>query len=510
MKQAQERGLDLSKIVNRRLLPVVESLLSNYKNIGHAIWETNKATDEHIKAAKRIDEGPKAAVERLSAAWGELQVQIGSAMDAMGATEKTAALTTLLDTVERAIRIVREISTLFGKQWLPNFKGIGPETLLPFNLGGAKDGAKLLRETIDGLDRLTRALKEKEPATFNERWDALPRAAPGGGGGAPGGGGGGAAPGGGRGGGGVRGGWRSGALGLPGYTPAAYHPGGGYRGGGPAPPMGAGAGAPEPEYKRDRSGKWPSVPWPMKDGAVGPGGNLILGPGGQAYQTASNDTVVAAPEENMRRYIRGIGFLETSCDPRQASGTEAGNTGYFRFNKSDAARAAKAGLPDPRVGSYEEQSAATAQYIDKFFPKAAAAIRSGNFAEAHRSLNKFWVSLPGGKQPQSPERYAQHASMLGAGGGGAMKAAGFGQVATPWGAQPMGPHRVGRSMTAGLPPAIAAQAHEMALMGPRALKQYMASVGHPQNDNWCGDFAAAAVEQAGGTPPKHPEVASTG
>ena len=40
IKQAQERGIDLSKVVNRRLLPVMESLLANQKNVGHAIWET--------------------------------------------------------------------------------------------------------------------------------------------------------------------------------------------------------------------------------------------------------------------------------------------------------------------------------------------------------------------------------------------------------------------------------------------------------------------------------------
>jgi hypothetical protein len=60
----------------------------------------------------------------------------------------------------------------------------------------------------------------------------------------------------------------------------------------------------------------------------------------------------------------------------------------------------------------------------------------------------------------------------------------------------------------GLPSAIASQAQRMALMGPAALKQYMASIGHPQNDQWCGDFAAAAVKAAGGIPPNNPQIAS--
>ena len=36
----------------------------------------------------------------------------------------------------------------------------------------------------------------------------------------------------------------------------------------------------------------------------------------------------------------------------------------------------------------------------------------------------------------------------------------------------------------------------------------MAEQGYPRSGNWCGEFAAAVVKSAGGSPPKNPRVAS--
>jgi len=47
-----------------------------------------------------------------------------------------------------------------------------------------------------------------------------------------------------------------------------------------------------------------------------------------------------------------------------------------------------------------------------------------------------------------------------------------------------------------------------AMGGGPAVYQFMASQGYPKAGNWCGEFAAAVVRSAGGTPPRNPEVAS--
>lgn len=61
-----------------------------------------------------------------------------------------------------------------------------------------------------------------------------------------------------------------------------------------------------------------------------------------------------------------------------------------------------------------------------------------------------------------------------------------------------------------LPSNVLAEARRAALTGGSgAVKQYMAAHGYPNHgENWCGEFAAAVVVAAGGTPPKNPAVAS--
>ena len=99
-----------------------------------------------------------------------------------------------------------------------------------------------------------------------------------------------------------------------------------------------------------------------------------------------------------------------SCCTRES---EAGNTGFFRMNASDAARARAAGLADPRYGSFQQQAAANWGYIQRFFPTAAEAIKRGDFMGAARQLGKFWVSMPGsGQQQQSAARYQRWWNIL--------------------------------------------------------------------------------------------------
>ena len=116
---------------------------------------------------------------------------------------------------------------------------------------------------------------------------------------------------------------------------------------------------------------------------------------------------------NIGRYLDGISYLETTQNVNKANIPNAGNTGFFQLNQSDATRAINAGLPDPRVGTYEEQAAATWQYIQRFKPEAAAAIESGDFNTATNKLNNFWVSLSGGSQAtQLPSRYTEFTGIL--------------------------------------------------------------------------------------------------
>ena len=114
--------------------------------------------------------------------------------------------------------------------------------------------------------------------------------------------------------------------------------------------------------------------------------------------------------------MRGLSFLETSNDPRQAAQSESGNTGFFRQNATDAAQAKGAGLPDPRTGPYEEQLKANWDYIQKFMPKAAAQIRAGHLEQAGRMLSGHWVGLPGGQQPQNAARMAHMSRRIAARG----------------------------------------------------------------------------------------------
>ena len=119
----------------------------------------------------------------------------------------------------------------------------------------------------------------------------------------------------------------------------------------------------------------------------------------------------ADEQRNVRNFMRGLSFLETSNNPRIAARSEGGNTGFFRQNANDAAWAIAHGLPDPRVGTYQQQADANFAYMQKY-PGAQEAIRRGDFKEAARLLHKNWVGLPGGSQPQSAARMREWLRIL--------------------------------------------------------------------------------------------------
>ena len=122
----------------------------------------------------------------------------------------------------------------------------------------------------------------------------------------------------------------------------------------------------------------------------------------------------AGGSSNWTNFLSGLSFLETSQTGAPSKTSSA--QGFFQFLRGTAAKANAAGISDPRFGSYQQQSAATRQYIEKFYPQAAAAIERGDFKSAIGALNQEWPSLPGGSQPQSASRYQTFAAELSGGG----------------------------------------------------------------------------------------------
>jgi hypothetical protein len=215
--------------------------------------------------------------------------------------------------------------------------------------------------------------------------------------------------------------------------------------------------------------------------------------------------------------MRGLSFLETSNDPNVAAKSEGGNTGFFRQNARDAAQAKRAGLPDPRTGTYEQQESANWAYIQKFFPKAAEAIKRGDYDAASQMLHGHWVGLPGGSQPQSAKRMAEWRKTLAPDKDGAAdqrtaihKDFGKGfthrmqaalQAAKTTATNPGTPEEMG---------GFAADVTAMTLAGgsPQNIHDYMAKHGINMSVATCGQFMAAMVKRHGGEPPQGFETAS--
>lgn len=77
------------------------------------------------------------------------------------------------------------------------------------------------------------------------------------------------------------------------------------------------------------------------------------------------------------------------------------------------------------------------------------------------------------------------------------------------GGKPSGTPTPGADGPPGIPSEILAKAKDVALHGgATGVQAFMASQGYPMSGAWCGEFAAAVVTSAGGTPPKNPAIAS--
>ena len=118
---------------------------------------------------------------------------------------------------------------------------------------------------------------------------------------------------------------------------------------------------------------------------------------------------------NAMNFLSGLSYLETS---QRGGHGPAGTTaeGYFQFNDPTMKDIRKAGLPDPRFGSWMQQATATWAFIQKFHPDAASAIERGDFDAAARILRGRWPSLPGGAQQQGSQRMGVwHKELMGGG-----------------------------------------------------------------------------------------------
>jgi hypothetical protein len=118
--------------------------------------------------------------------------------------------------------------------------------------------------------------------------------------------------------------------------------------------------------------------------------------------------------DNWTNFLSGLSYLETSQTGAPNSTSSA--RGYFQFLSGTANKAMGAGIKNPQSGSYADQAGATRQFIETFYPGAAAAIASGDFAKAAQILKGEWPSLPGGSQPQSSDRYKTWMDELHGGG----------------------------------------------------------------------------------------------
>jgi hypothetical protein len=152
------------------------------------------------------------------------------------------------------------------------------------------------------------------------------------------------------------------------------------------------------------------------------GANPLIGPGVMAAGRNAPSPSAPVPsrvgslqgaDANWDNWLRAQAFLES---PSGAPSKLSSAKGYFQFLDGTARQALSAGLPNPQEGGYPEQASATKQFIQHFYPRAAAAINDGDYPTAVRLLAPVWPSLPGGSQEQGPGQYAQWNKILSAGG----------------------------------------------------------------------------------------------
>jgi hypothetical protein len=133
--------------------------------------------------------------------------------------------------------------------------------------------------------------------------------------------------------------------------------------------------------------------WYVNDYPGSHGGHVEFRGGGSAGGSAAVSGTPAG-------YLRRLSYLETRL--RHVPNAEGSpGRGYFQaFPAFSSEAIADSGGIDPRDSSYDRAAKATWAWIQKRNPRAAEAIRRGDYDTADQLLRNTWPSLPGGSQAQ--------------------------------------------------------------------------------------------------------------
>jgi hypothetical protein len=117
--------------------------------------------------------------------------------------------------------------------------------------------------------------------------------------------------------------------------------------------------------------------------------------------SGSNSDSPTTSSGNERAFVHALTVGESyggKTDAVNNKGNKYQATGALQFIRVTAEESMRNGCPDPRVGSLEEQVAATVFFLRVFHPNTLNLVNRGAVTEAIYSISGRWPSVPGGRQ----------------------------------------------------------------------------------------------------------------